>query len=328
MAFSKGFLIISLDFELYWGVREKRSIRQYGNNLRGAHDAVHEILSVFGDFHIHATWATVGFLFCANRAELLQNIPQQLPDYSESTLSPYKYIDKSAYLEKKCHFAPQLIETIRKSKGQEIGTHTLSHYYCLEKGQNADTFREDLFAAVALAKKKDIRLRSLVFPRNQSNKDYLSVLREAEIDCYRGNADNWLYKAVKEKNQGKLKRAVRLLDAYINLSGHQTYGLHQLGRQQKPFNIPLSRFLRPYSKSLSFFDGLRLRRITRAMRHAAINNEMFHLCWHPHNFGINTGENILFLRKILAYFQQLRKQYAMISVNMDELTTYLEELKK
>lgn len=45
--------------------------------------------------------------------------------------------------------------------------------------------------------------------------------------------------------------------------------------------------LRPYSPRLSFLEGLRLRRIRHEMVHAAKKGELYHLWWHPYNFGAN-----------------------------------------
>ena len=45
-------------------------------------------------------------------------------------------------------FAPELIRSIHETKGQEIGTHTYSHYYCLEDSQNEIQFENDLDSAI------------------------------------------------------------------------------------------------------------------------------------------------------------------------------------
>ena len=65
-----GKLLISLDFELMWGVRDKRTISGYGKNIMGAREAIPQLLNLFGKYDIHATWAVVGFLFARSRKEL------------------------------------------------------------------------------------------------------------------------------------------------------------------------------------------------------------------------------------------------------------------
>lgn len=303
---------------MYWGIRDKRTIEQYKHNLEGVRQAVPEMLQMFSANDIHATWATVGCIFFNDADDLIKNIPELLPTYHREELSPYKYIEDTSELEAVYHFAPELIEHIQKYKGQEIGTHTFSHYYCLEEGQSLAQFEEDISSAIEISKRRGVTIKSLVFPRNQWNAEYLSTLNKLGVLCYRGNESSWIYNASDDEGQNKLQRAVRLIDAYLNLSGHNTYDLKSC-IQKQPFNFPSSRFLRPYSNRLAFLEGLRLRRIKNAMEDAAKNNRIFHLWWHPHNFGINTQQNIDFLAKIVEHYNLLKKKYGMGSLNMGEL---------
>ena len=310
---------VSLDLELYWGVRDKRSVDDYKKNLLGVRKAIPEMLQLFKKNDIHATWATVGFLFFKNIEELQENLPESLPAYLNGNLSPYKQMGQLMDIDRTYLFAPDLIEQINKTPGQEIGTHTFSHYYCLEAGQSAVDFYNDLNKAKEIAAKKGMELKSLVFPRNQWKAEYLTVLDKLGIQCYRGNEKGWMYRASDDQGQNSLKRAFRLLDAYLNISGHNVYNL-AVHAGKKPYNFPSSRFLRPYSKKLSFLDGLKLRRIKNSMTYAAKNNKLFHLWWHPHNFGVHTEKNINFLREIITHYQNLHKQYGMESLNMSELS--------
>lgn len=318
-----GIFTVSLDFELYWGVRDKRTIAGYEANLRGVRKAVPAILQAFSDYGIHATWAVLGFLYFRDADELKRNLPTLKPAYDNPGLSPYGYIEEADSLDPDLHFAPDLIEMIRNTPGQEIGTHTFSHFYGLENGQNAAAFRADINKAIEIARDRGLTTKSMVSPRNQWNPDYLPILGEAGIQCFRGCQQSWLYKTVKQQDETRLRRALRLVDAYVNLSGHHTYELHQRN-EQEPINIPASRFLRPYNKKLAALDGLRLRRIKKVMDHAASNNEIFHLWWHPHNFGTSTAQNIGFLKKVLAHFVSLRNKHDFKTMNMSKLTDLAE----
>jgi peptidoglycan/xylan/chitin deacetylase (PgdA/CDA1 family) len=280
-------------------------------------------LRLFTAYHVHATWATVGFLFFKDIADLSKSIPDLLPTYHRQKLSPYKYASETPYLDPEYHFAPDLIDLIREHDGQEIGTHTFSHYYCLEEGQSVAQFEADLLAALEVAKRRGISIISLVFPRNQWNADYLSTLHKLGVRCYRGNESSWMYDASNDAGQGKLQRACRFVDAYLNLSGYHTYRLEDCIREP-PFNFPASRFLRPYSARLAILDGWRLRRITNAMADAAATKRLFHLWWHPHNFGSDTQRNVEFLCRILEHYKRLRCRYGMVSLNMGELSLLSE----
>ncbi|MGR5906312.1 hypothetical protein ACT7DI_25465 [Bacillus paranthracis] len=108
------------------------------------------------------------------------------------------------------------------------------------------------------------------------------------------------------------------MDAYVNITGHHIYSLHTLNTQPI-INLPASRFLRPYHSNVKLFEHLRLKRITNSLTKAAKENKMYHLWWHPHNFGMNLEENLQFLSKIFAHYSHLKKQYGMKSYNMNEV---------
>lgn len=71
--------MISLDFELLWGVRDHADRDSYGRNVLGAREAIPRILEMFEKHGISATWATVGFLFCESRDELMEILPPPRP---------------------------------------------------------------------------------------------------------------------------------------------------------------------------------------------------------------------------------------------------------
>ena len=322
-----GKFVISLDFELMWGVRDKRTINDYGQNILNVHQVVPQTLELFRKYTVCGTFSTVGFLFFKTKEELLANLPSIKPQYEDKSLSPYEnsYFESlgSDFNQDKYHFAPLLIDEIKKYPEQEIGTHTFSHYYCLEKGQTLESFREDTRMAVQIAKEQGIVITSLIFPRNQFNDKYLQICSELGITCYRGNEHSWLYKAKSGENESLFRRAFRLMDSYINISGHNCYSDDYI-KKETPVNIPSSRFLRPFSPKLSFLENLRLSRIKESMTFAAKNNLTYHLWWHPHNFGANMEENFKFLEKILQHYKFLNKKYNFQSYTMSSLAAKMK----
>jgi hypothetical protein len=52
------------------------------------------------------------------------------------------------------------------------------------------------------------------------------------------------------------------------------------------------------------------------METAARRRRVFHLWWHPHNFGVNLQENLAFLRHILDHFRILQDRDGMRSMTM------------
>lgn len=317
-----GALVISLDFEIHWGVRDLTRVDgPYGANLEGVWEVVPRLLEVFQEFDVAATWATVGLLFADSREQAHAHTPALKPSYRNETLDPYRELMGQSEDDDPFHYAPSLIEKVRHTPRQEIGTHTFSHYYCLEPGQDGASFEQDLNSAISIAREKDLQLTSLVFPRNQHNPDYDQILCDAGINCYRGNQRNWIYRpgSTAESNR-PVKRLGRLADHYVKVAGYHTTRWDEVLQPDRTLcNVPASFFLRPFSPRLKNLDPLRLRRIEQTMRHAATRREIVHIWWHPHNFGIFIDENLAFLRKVLSAYRQLHQTHGMRSLSMGEV---------
>jgi len=311
-----GQFVISLDFELLWGVRDHSDKQAYGKNVLGARDAVPRMLELFAARDIRATWATVGFLFCETKDELMASLPAERPAYTNPRLSNYTYLDEVGKDERSdpYYFAASLVDAICKTPGQELGTHTMSHYYCLEDGQTLTAFEADLAAAKALADLRSASLKSIVFPRNQFTAAHLEVCARQGITHYRGNPDGWAYRAAKGSEQTPAKRALRLIDAYSGVLGAQTFVPSRHGL----VDVPASRFLRPCAGKLAAFHPLHLSAIKRGMTEAAKAGRGYHLWWHPHNFGRNLDANMDGLRLIIDHFAVLRDRHGMTSVAMGD----------
>jgi hypothetical protein len=306
-SFPRGALAISLDFELHWGVRDSRPLDQYRQNLLGARAAIPAMLDLFRRTGTHATWATVGLLFCRSREEMLAASPRVRPRYRDVRLYPYGAIagigpDEAA---DPLHYGASLIEAIRGTPGQEIATHTFSHYYCLAPGQDLEAFEADLEAAIAIAARYGCATESIVFPRNQVNPAYFASCARLGIRAYRGNPPARIHRP----DASAVERALRLADSYVALSGP---GPRAAAARDCPVNVPASRFLRPYSRKLAALEPLRLRRICSEMSEAAREGRIYHLWWHPHNFGADLRENLSFLDAVLRH----RGPLAMESLTM------------
>lgn len=309
-----GAFVISLDFELLWGVRDKYTIGDYGANILGVRKAVPALLQSFRSRDIACTWATIGFLFCADREELLECCPASRPYYRHRRLCPYDDLTELGRDEESdpYHFGLSLLRQVQSAPNQEIGTHTFSHFYCLEEGGTLETFRADLAAAKAVAKRRSVELKSIAFPRNQYANPYLAVCQELGISSFRGNENAWFHRATAGDKQSLPMRAARLADSYISIGGAH---VHRPKTTAGILNIASSRFLRPVRPD-GRLEDLRLRRILAAMDKAASQDLVFHLWWHPHNFGVNLEANLSFLSAILDHYAVLKERTGMRSMTM------------
>ena len=99
---SGGTLIVSLDFELFWGMLDKCALADYQENVLGGRAAIPRMLELFQKYGIHATWAAVGFLFGEDYRQLSPFFPAeaQRPTYDNPKLNPYGVF--SGIGEKRC----------------------------------------------------------------------------------------------------------------------------------------------------------------------------------------------------------------------------------
>jgi peptidoglycan/xylan/chitin deacetylase (PgdA/CDA1 family) len=315
-----GALVLSLDFELHWGIRDRcPAVGPCARRLHGARAAVPALLELFEEFEVAATWATVGFLFASTREELEAFRPRLGPGYRNSALSPYRERVGPDEDRDPFHFAARLVRLIHRTPRQEIATHTFSHYYCGEEGQTAEEFRADLAAARAIARYRGVELRSIVFPRNQHNPAYDVVLEESGIRAYRGNPSSPLWRFTDGSGgTRRWRRAGRLADAYAGLSD-RTFGWDEVLRPSGLSDVRASAVLAPFRPGTGALEGLRLRRLRRDLRRAARSGRIVHLWWHPHNFGTHPDRNLGFLRRVLGEFAACRDRFGMSSLCMAEV---------
>lgn len=332
----KPVFTISLDFELHWGGFEKwplTSSRSQGTGFKGpdkyeryffnTREVIPRMLKLFENYGVHVTWAAVGMLLNDSREELLSNAPNDKPSYRNKRLSAYHFVDTQGIgqneQEDPFHYAPSLVRQILKTPHQELGTHSYAHFYCNELGQTMEQFREDLRAAKRVSEKYGVKIRSLVFPRNQFNDAYLKVCIEEGITSVRSNPMDWFWNIQSTQRESAWKRLNRGLDAYLPLGKKNTYSLADIPFSSSlPVCLPASRLLRPYRPSEWLLNNFKINRIESEMTRAARNNEVYHLWWHPHNFGYYPEQSLLALEKILFSYNRCRNQYDMISMNMGE----------
>ena len=315
-----GTLVISLDFELMWGVRDHRNASQYGDAILGGRSSIPKMLSRFRHFGVSATWATVGLLFARTRDEMLAYAPEIRPNYSAPRLSPYLAIESHEVgadeQDDPLHFGLSLINRIADTPGQEIATHTYSHYCCLESGQDVTTFKPEIDAAISIAHDRGYPLRSLVFPRNQKCSDHVQIAAAAGLGVYRGEAKGWLYLPRSGTQTTTQIRLMRFLDGAMPISGKQ---IVEVVKDGVATTVPASRFLRPWSRKLGVYNTLHIHRIQSEMKAAAECGGVYHLWWHPHNFGRNLDRNLVRMDRILKHYRYCRDNYGMKSCTMGEL---------
>lgn len=319
----KGNLIISLDFELHWGGVELWDIHERKDYFLETRKSIRRVLELFKKYEIRATWATVGFLFAKNKEQLISFSPSEKPSYENNRLQYYSIIENGVgedEIADPFHFADSLIREILKTPNQELGSHTFSHYYCNENGQTIEQFTSDLEAAQNIARENyNVELKSLVFPRNQFNKDYVKVAKNCGFTVVRSNPDVWFWSKTRRYNF-----LFRAIDTLLPISKSLTF---ETPIEKDIVALPASRFFRPFTPKESFIQTLKIRRIKSEMRYAAKNGRNYHLWWHPHNFGYCSAQNETYLEEIILYFKKLQTKYGFQTKFMGDFSNE-EKLKR
>ena len=316
-----GTLIVSLDFELFWGMLDQCALEDYQDHVLGGRTAIPRLLELFEKYNIHATWAAVGFLFAENHAQLKKYFPDMLPTYDRNDLSPYDWFDRIGEDEDTapCFYGSSLIRQVADTPGQEIGSHTFSHFYCREAGQTPEQFAADMAAAKKIAADRGYDLTSVILPRNQCEGAYTRVFRELGFTAYRDEENDWIHEKIKFR---PLLRILRLADVYFPLTGQ---GGYRPRKEDGIWNLVGSRMYKPIFRPLGFLEKKKICRIKAQMRHAAKKGLTFHLWWHPHNIGVLTDDHLQQLEEIFACYQQLKQTYGMESLNMKEAAEKMEQ---
>jgi len=310
-------LVISLDLELFWGVTDSKTIDSYGKNILGVYDAVPAILELFEKYGIRATWATVGMLMCKDHDQWRAMSPEIVPQYCRDSLSTYNFSELAkAY--PKYFFGKALIEQILALNGQELASHSYSHFYVGESSASLEAFEQDIECTHRIFGEYGVCPTSFVFPRNQVNPVLLATLAKHGFTAYRGNQDGCLYRSGSTGSNGKFARIARIVDDYLPVTRDFISDTMREAQYGQMVNIPATRFLRP-SKLPLVSDRFVRNRVKRGMRQAALEGKNYHLWWHPHNFGIRLNENISKLEDILKYYKVLSEQYRFTSNSMSDL---------
>jgi len=307
-------LVISLDFELHWGRFDKYDLESNLRYYRNTRNAIPKILELFDRYRIHATWATVGMLMAENEEELRSFSPVLLPGFTDRKYSAYQWLESQPKLYHEGLFAPELVQMIRDCPNQEVGSHSFSHYYTLESGQTIAEWREDLRASKRISMEKfGINPQALVFPRNQYSNEVIRVAGEEGFSVVRTNPKDWFWGEVEHENL--LKKVFRTGDTLFNLGKRTSFERPHVFEGVNM--VPASRLMRPFRNG-SIFNQRRVSRIKEELGMALIKNEIYHLWWHPHNFGTYPTENLLILEELLKWIGSKKMSVGLQSLTMTE----------
>ena len=269
---SKGTFVVSIDFELTWGLWDYADLAAEKLVVAKERMVVTRLLELFDRYDIRTTWATVGALF--------DKIPPEK-----------KLID--------AWYAPELVEKIRDNRvDHELATHTYAHVYFQEiPSQEAAA---DLSQARQVHAESQYPFASIVFPRNQVA--HLDVIANSGLRVFR-SVDAGLL-------GWSIYRAPRLRPV-LNLAGKMVPSpaptvlprRHGNGLIELPSSMLLlgrngiRKVIRP---------AVMVTKIRSSLAVAAARRRMFHLWFHPSNFYHDTDTQFAILERGLRTAAKMR----------------------
>ena len=294
MASMTSTIVISLDFEQRWGSQHRLG-SDFGSGRRefeGVRDAVPALLELFTSNSVRATWALVGALACSGWDEWAARTPTW-PAYDDPLMG-WNSTTRAIAPADALYFVPDLVELIRATPGQDLGSHSFNHTSMLEPGfARGDAVADAAAMNVLFSDKWNAQPRTFVFPRNQVA--FVDVITAAGIEVWRDNPAPFFWRANTTAARSSLVRGLRLLD-----------GLLPLGTRATP-TAAASHFVR-FNLPTPLW-ALHLRRLASEARQLPAGHHL-HLWWHPHNLGSDVHRGLKRASELLDALGELDVRFA------------------
>jgi peptidoglycan/xylan/chitin deacetylase (PgdA/CDA1 family) len=292
----RGSLCISIDLELGWGIRHRPSRRFFELCAEHERSIVRDLLALFRQYDISATWAFVGRLLVPGKAPV------------PGTLGGGRQHDERIW------YAPDIIDSIHAAAPtQDLGSHSYEHLSFREI--DADRARSDLEAARAVHSAHGLQFTSFVYPRNEVG--HIGVLGEMGIRVFRGIETGW-YSRARQTLGTRTGQLANLLDKALPVPPPAVFPSDHALLSQEPLREL------PGSMQMLSRNGAR-RLITRASTLAKVRKGLaaarqsggvFHLWFHPSNFYYDTEHQLDTLAAVLAVASKARDRSEIEIVSM------------
>ncbi len=314
---SKGAFLLSLDTELAWGGLHNGKYRERVGLFEATRSAVARLLSLLGEYEIHATWAVVGHLLLRGCSQSAVKHPELVrPDYPwlrGDWLDPVPCSEEGA---DPLWYAPDMVESILSCAAeQEIGCHTFSHVIAGHPGCSRQCFESEVRACVDAARGWGLKLTSFVFPRNSVA--HLDVLREQGFRAFRGSSDDGVLTKLPGP-VGRVARGIKWVVPQPSLTASPEY-------RDGLWCLPDTSFYlhREGGAGLLPVAG-RVLRAARGLHQAARDQNLFHLYLHPFNLATDPDPLLEGLEKIFRMVASKRDRGILDNPTMGELAHRLD----
>ena len=307
---SSGAFVVSLDTELVWGMFDTGTVSP--ERYTGTRGVIRNLLDLFEEYQIPATWALVTHLLtdcCASELGR-QSHPDSCKQNSRNVALPCQQeLDPDLWYE------PRILDWIEDTEvDHDVGSHTHTHLVFSEATR--EEARSDIEQSVAIAKRHGIDLTSFVYPRNRiAHRDMLS---DAGFEVYRGIDSRWY-----EKSQlpAPVVKGTRFADEATQWTPPTVIPRTESGLVE----VPGSQVFRPaHGMWRHTPKGSQRTRAIAGLDRAARTGEIFHVWFHPFNFAHNPGHLLEAFETVLAHAQSLVRQGCLDILTMREVAELYE----
>ncbi len=320
----RGTMVLSLDLELSWGRFDKVPVNALDAQSLEERKHIKSLLALMDRYEIPATWAMVGHL-------MLDSCDRDQGGHAHGEIRPrprFSWFPRDWFCFDPCTrgslapgwYAPDILDWIREAQvPHEIGSHSFAHIYYGDPECTSSIARADIQAAVEAAAKRNVVLKSFVFPRNQVG--HLQLLKSFGLRTYRGATPE-----IVPWTKGALRRGANFLDQLFALPPRKVRAEEVMPGL---WNIPgnhlymTRRGIRKYIPIAS-----RVLKGKRGIDRAVKTGELYHLWFHPFNLNFDSDMMLSGLEEIFSYAHQLREKGLLDILTMDEYARRLEREKR
>jgi hypothetical protein len=307
-----GYFVFSFDLELAWGYFDSdvSHWRKFSTDGSRERNSIFQLLEIFNEFNISATWGLVGHLFFEH-CEKCEICP--IMDRKYFYDSYQEIYDNNHPL----WYGSDLIDMlINKGVNQELAYHGFTHKIFDEKEMNEVEARIEIEEWLRVANRTHMIPQSVLFPRNKVG--YLELFKKYGFICYRGEL-----KQPRTFSTPVIGRVIRRLYNSISpLLSPQVYQIYQ-AEPSGLVNIPSTQyFFGTYRRFEKLLDSLNLhllssQRIIQAVKKAASQKKILHVRAHPCEF--QNKKDFEKLRYLLSYIAEEIENGRIQSVGMSQL---------
>lgn len=311
-----GAFLLSIDTEMAWGGVHNGSYVGRMAHYERTRDAIDRLLQLLQKYEIRATWAIVGHLFL-DSCESIDGVKH--PEIVRPTYPWFRgdWFDADPATnagEDPAWFGPDIIEKILEAEPpQEIGSHGFSHLIAGDPGCSRECFESEIKTCVEHGARKNIELKSFVFPRNSVG--HLDVLAEQGFNAYRGSVPAWY-----TRFPAPLRPWARLVDSLLPVTPPVTTPEWH----DSLCDLPASYFY-PHREGWSKLIplGLTIHKINLGLEKAARENSMFHLWFHAFNLASDPDRLLDGLETVFERVASMREAGRLSNPVMGELAAKL-----